>query len=77
MDGESGGFLDELVAATKGIVFQGDRIAGLGSEVFGFPGIEDDLVGREIVGDKGNGGGIDAGDHGVGRFPAIGGDGVG
>ena len=77
VDAEDGGFLDELVAATKGVVFQRDSVAGFGGDVFGFPGIEDDLVGREIVGDKGNGGGLDAGDHRVGCFLAVGGDGVG
>ena len=77
VDAEIGGFLDELVAAAKGVVSQRDGVAGLGGEVFGFPGIEDDLVGREIVGEKGNGVGIDAGDHRVRCFLVIGGDGVG
>ena len=77
VDAEIGGFLDELVAAAEGEIAQFDGVAGLGGEVFGFPGIEDDLVGREVVGEKGNGGGVDAGDHRVGCFLTVGGDGVG
>ena len=76
MDAEIGGFLNELIAVSEGEITECDGVAGLGSEVFGFPGIEDDLVGREIVGDNGYGGGIDAGDHRVGCFLAVGGDGV-
>ena len=76
-DGELGGFLDEAVATTKSVVAQGDFVAGLRGEVFGFPRVEDDLVGGEAVGDEVHRDGVDAGDHRVGRFLVVGGDGVG